>query len=748
MATLADSLVSSSARRLGVRKRPDLSARKQVYQGRTYWVVKEPIGLNYFRFQEEEYAILNMLDSASSLDEIKEQFEREFPPQKITVEELGQFVGSLHRSGLVVADVPGQGRQLLKRREERRWKEFLGSLSNVLAIRFKGIDPERLLTRMLPYFRWLFHPVAVACCVTLALSALLLVLAQFQTFQSKLPDFHDFFHYKNWIWMFVVLGVTKVIHEFGHGLSCKYFGGECHEMGVMLLVLTPCLYCNVSDSWMLPSKWRRAAIGAAGMYIEVVIASIATFIWWFSEPGLLNQMCLSVMFVSSVSTIMFNANPLLRYDGYYILSDIAEIPNLRQKATSILSRKLSWLCLGIEQPDDPFLPQRNQAFFAIYSIAAAMYRWVVLFSILWFLNKVFEPYGVQVLGQMIALVSIASLIGQPLYKLYQFLSAPGRLRKVKAVRLYATLAVVGAVIAGAFLIPLPYRVHAPFYVRPDGAAPVWVDQPGVLAEVFVQPGDVVQQGDQLAVLVNHAMDVEIAEHEAKVETLRRKLTSAESMATLPFAEATQASMTIRELEVELASTRESLAMKMKDRDELTLRAPRDGVVFPPEYRPDREQPQRLPRWYGSPLEPRNLGAFLESDDKFCVIGDPTKMEAAVAVDQSEIDFVDQGQKVALQFNHLPMTAYGNLAIKVKLDSAVTEVHPNLSDKAGGGLLSEMDEDGVERPLYPTYEVRVPIEAPDGLITPGIRGDAKIYAEPQTLAYRIYRFFSKTFNFDL
>ena len=162
------------------------------------------------------------------------------------------------------------------------------------------------------------------------------------------------------------LGITKVLHEFGHGLSCKHFGGECHEMGIMVLVLTPCLYCNVSDSWMLPNKWQRAMIGAAGMYVELVIASVCTFMWWFSTPGLLNNLCLNAMFICSVSTVLFNGNPLLRYDGYYILSDVTEIPNLRQKATTILSRKMGEWCLGMEMADDPFLPQSNQIFFALY----------------------------------------------------------------------------------------------------------------------------------------------------------------------------------------------------------------------------------------------------------------------------------------------------------------------------------------------------------------------------------------------
>ncbi len=201
----------------------------------------------------------------------------------------------------------------------------------------------------------------------------------------------------------MTLCVTKILHEFGHGLSCKHFGGECHEIGVMFLVLTPCLYCNVSDSWMLPNRWHRAAIGAAGMYVELVLASICTFIWWFTEPGPINYVCLNVMFISSVSTIMFNANPLLRYDGYYILSDILEIPNLRQKASTILNRKLGKWCLGLEEPEDPFLPQRKQWLFATYTVASAIYRWVVMFSILYFLNKVFEPYGLKVLGQAIAI---------------------------------------------------------------------------------------------------------------------------------------------------------------------------------------------------------------------------------------------------------------------------------------------------------------------------------------------------------
>src|SRR5215207_6657609 len=179
MPTLADSIVSSSSRKLSIRARPDLKARKQRYQGRTYWVVKDPVALQYFRFEEEEFAILQMLDGQSSLDDIAEQFETEFPPQTIRVEELQNFIGMLHRSGLVLSDAPGQGWQLKERRDEKKRQELLGALSNLLAFRFRGFDPERFLNWLYPYVRWFFTPAATAAALVLAAMALTLVIVQF-----------------------------------------------------------------------------------------------------------------------------------------------------------------------------------------------------------------------------------------------------------------------------------------------------------------------------------------------------------------------------------------------------------------------------------------------------------------------------------------------------------------------------------------------------------------------------------------
>ncbi|MCH2113618.1 MAG: biotin/lipoyl-binding protein [Pirellulales bacterium] len=748
MPTLADSIVASSSRKMAIRVRPDLQSRRQRYQGRVYWVVKDPVGLQYFRFEEEEFAILQMLDGQSSLEDIAEQFEAEFPPQTIRVEELQNFIGMLHRSGLVLSDAAGQGVELKKRHEERRRKELIGSVSNILSIRFKGFDPERILNALYPWVRWFFMPIATCLSLLLVLSALMLVIVQFDVFQSKLPSFQSFFAAQNWLLIAAVLGVTKMIHEFGHGLSCKHFGGECHEMGIMFLVLTPCLYCNVSDSWMLPNRWHRAAIGAAGMYIEVVLASLATFLWWFSEPGLLNYTCLNIMFVSSVSTILFNANPLLRYDGYYILSDIMEVPNLRQKASSILNRKLGKWCLGLEEPEDPFLPKRNQGLFAVYTVASFFYRWLILLSILVFLNKIFEPYGLKVVGQMIALMSLYGLIVMPLSKVAKFFRVPGRWSKVKKVRMFASLVFLGALVGGAFAIPFPSSVVCSFELLPRGASSVYVEVAGTLEEILVKPGQQVAANQVLARIRSIELELEIealrGDRDASLEEFKslQQLRSRDNDATLR----------LEMVGERLIAIEKRLAQKLRDAKRLEITAPIAGTVIPPPERQERPRDQQLElaSWTGSTLDEKNVGATLMADGEqnlFCQIGDPNAWDAVLVIGQRELDLVAEGQEVRIMLEESAYHVFMS-TIEYVANDELEMLSPRLASTSGGPVPAQADRDGTMRPLSTSYQAVAYLEGEVGLFRNGLTGRARIMTEPRTLARRIGRYLGRTFNLDM
>src|SRR6516162_2317659 len=319
-------------KKVRLRVRPDLDINPQRYEGRTYYVIKDPVSLRYYRFKEHEHFLLGMMDGKHTLDDAQKEFEKRFRPDRLTLEDLEQFGQQLLTAGLAQNESPQAGKQLFDRRRKRRRSEVMQALTNILYIKIPVFDPEKLLTRMLPYCRWMFTTTFMLFSVAVMLGAVLLVLTHFTTFLDRLPAYHEFFQFKTVMYLWAALGLVKVIHEFGHGLSCKAFGGEVHEMGLLFLCFSPCMFCNVSDAWTLPNKWKRIIISGAGIYVELIIAAICTFIWW-NTPNhpFINYMALSLMIVCSVSTVFFNANPLMRYDGYYVLADWLEIPNLRDR---------------------------------------------------------------------------------------------------------------------------------------------------------------------------------------------------------------------------------------------------------------------------------------------------------------------------------------------------------------------------------------------------------------------------------
>ena len=741
---MAEAFRSSTSRPVGLRYRGDLVTNRQVYQGQAWYVVKDPIGLSYYRFRPEEYALLEMLDGEASLEDLKDNFEARFPPRRITVDEVSRFVSTLHRSGLVIGDRPGQGPQLNERRRQRVWSEWKNWLRSIMCLRFRGIDPDWILNKLNPWFGWLYSPPALMVAVVYILTALMLVLVNFETFRSKLPEFHQFFASGNWFYLAAALGITKVIHEFGHGLSCKYYGGECHEMGFMLLVFTPCLYCDVSDSWMLPSKWKRMMIGAGGMYIELIIASTATFLWWNSHEGLFNQMCLNVMFVSSVSTLLFNANPLMRFDGYYILSDMLEIPNLRTKSSTSLSRLAKKWCLGVKLQDDPFLPKRHQGLFALYSVASTIYMWVLMISIFMFVWNAMKPYRMEAIGRMLALFGIYGLIVRPITGIYKFLKVPGRRDEVKSLNITVTAGVVAVIAAAICFIPLPQRVWCPAELRPRGEETVYVTVDGRLEEILVEANDRVAEGDELARFSNVDLELQIAELEGQESGYRARLASLERERFTDSA----AGMEIRTVEESLKSVEEQLVKKRQYQSELVLKAPRSGLVLPSETVDEKPDPSgRLPGWSGSALAKKNIGATFAEGTVLCMVGDPDHFEAVMIVDQSEVEFVQIGQRVDLKLDAFPFETFRG-AVNEIAETHIEVGSERLSVKAGGSVPTTTDEMGREVPISTSYEVLMQVDDAENVFTPGMRGNARVEVGNRTVGQWLLRLFWQTFNFRM
>jgi putative peptide zinc metalloprotease protein len=507
-------------KQLRLRLRRDLVIEAQKYEGRTYHVVKDPVSLRYYRLKDNEYFLLSYLDGKHTLEEAQKEYEIRYRPDRLKLEDVEAFGQQLINAGLAMNDSPRAGKQLYEQRKKRRRSEWMQTLTNILYIKIPVFDPDWLLKRMLRWLGWIFSLTFFALSVLLMLSAAGLVATHFETFRSKLPEQHIFFRFQTIAYMWAALGAVKIIHEFGHGLSCKVFGGEVHEMGALLLCLSPALYCNVSDAWTLPNKWHRIIISAAGIYVELVIASIATFVWWNSGAyPFVNNLALSLMVVCSISTVVFNANPLMRYDGYYVLADWLEIPNLRERSNRFLKNLTLEYCLGIEVTPEPYMALWRKILFISYAIGSYIYRWVVTFAILWFLYSFLRPYKLEVISQMLALGAAGSMAGWPLYRLGKSIYRRGRIPDMKKWRVLASGTVLTGLILFACLVPVPVsRIRGPALVQADPAATgkVYVQRDGILIKLNVRPGDHIEKGQVIAEFRDPEIEADL--HKAQIES--------------------------------------------------------------------------------------------------------------------------------------------------------------------------------------------------------------------------------------
>ncbi len=738
--------------------RSDLTFDRQTYQGVEYWVVKEPLGQKYYQFPPHVFYILRQLNGNRSIDELQENYHTEHAPKRITRSELQQLLTRFHRDGLVISDMPGQGMELLKRGRKNAAMERFGQMANILAIRYRGFDPERILNFLDKYCWWIFTRVTACVVAVFATIALLSVLINLQEFQSRLPGFEAFFDPRHWYLFVGVLCVTKIFHEFGHGLSCKRLGGECHEIGFMLLVLTPCLYCNVSDSWRLPNKWHRAAIGAAGMYVEIILATIATFIWWFVQPGMIQDICLQVMLISSVSTVLFNGNPLLRFDGYYIMSDLLEIPNLQQKSTSALTTLLGRHWLGLEIPDDQLMPSNRPWAFAMFTVAAFLYRWFILFAILTFLMRWLEPYGLESIGIGIALFSLIGILVMPGYKLYKYMSVPGRMHQVKKLRFFLVLSILAGLIAFILFLPFPHRLRSSVILVPGNYETIYVRESGVVDEIKVKAGDIVNAGDTIAVLRNLEVEDALLTAYQKLEEKKLQRTIAQQTKASPSSTGEE-QLKLPQIESEIRQFLGLIVHYEEQKDRLTLKTRIAGTVLATPYQHPVEQPPEVPLLDSqSFLSGNNTDVSAVYSQRFCEVADYSSWQAVILLTEDQINFAKKGDKVRIKLYARPdfvietevvMTGVSDRS--VQRDDYNIPADPNAAFVQLPDLVAEMvaahQQSSIQ--FYAQVQIELDPETVGGL-TPeelriGLGGQARISTGYRSLASRLMWWINQNFR---
>jgi putative peptide zinc metalloprotease protein len=584
------------------RLRSHARIRRHEYRGERWYVLEDRISRRTHRCNPAAWFIIGLMDGRRSLQQIWDAAVERLGDEAPKQEDVMQLLGQLHLADVLQVEVTPDVDELLRRSHRAAGRGRLAKWMSPLAIRFPLFDPDRLLERWLPWFRPLFGPAGAVLWLAVVGWAAFTMVQHWDEFSRDIT--HRVLAPENLLILWLVFPLIKAAHEFGHACAVKAWGGEVHEMGIMLLVLMPVPYVDASAANAFPQRYKRVLVGAAGMLVELFIASIALYLWLEMQPGIPRAILFNVMVIAGVSTVLFNANPLLRFDGYYILADLIEMPNLRQRATQYVGDLVQRRLLGVQLPA-PSVTLSERAWFTFFAIASFIYRIVVMFGIAIFIAREYF-----IIGVVLAIWTAITALVLPLGGLVYFLASSPRLRRNRLRATIVTGGVCAVLLVLVFLVPVPSWTNAQGVVWVPEQAEVRSGTDGFIKRVIVQPGARVQRGDPLIESEDPSLTARVRSLEAQRAELGARYQEALS----------DKQVRAQVLQEQMKSVDADLERARERARELIMRSPVDGIFA-------ASAPQDLP------------GRFVKQGQPLGYVIPGATLTARVVVTQQSVDLV-------------------------------------------------------------------------------------------------------------
>jgi len=439
---------------------------RQHYRGQMWYVVRDASNNQFFRINDAAYHFLGLLDGRRTVAQVWDMCNEILGERAPTQGEAIQLLGQLYTANLLQADLPADAEGMFERYRQRIRREIGGYMMNLLFPRVPLWDPEPFLNRWIKAVGWLFGPIGFTLWSVLIITGSYFLIRRwgdlFNAAEGILSP--DPGHLAV---LYLCFAFIKFFHEMGHAFSCKHFGvlthsgGEVHTVGIMLLVFTPVPYVDASSAWAFRSKWHRMFVALGGMYIELAIAAVAAIFWYFYS----NPIAFNIIFIASVATILFNANPLLRFDGYYVLSDLLEIPNLAENGKQYIYYLVKKYLFGVKQARDPGHSRSERAWLCTYAITSFIYRIFISIAIILFIaGKLFF------IGILLAVAAIIGWVGVPIWKFAHYLLTSPELIRTRQRAFTWMFGFVALLVVLIGLVPFPDRDRAEGVVEPRNFA--------------------------------------------------------------------------------------------------------------------------------------------------------------------------------------------------------------------------------------------------------------------------------------
>ncbi|MCK1734575.1 hypothetical protein IVA79_11555 [Bradyrhizobium sp. 138] len=647
---MRENFLDASWHRVGTLKpklRSHVRVHRHRYRDASWYVVQDGASGRTHRFTPAVYFFVGLMDGRRSVDDIWNQAVRQLKDDAPTQGEVINLLAQLNAADLLQTDIAPNANEMLARYTRYAKMKRRGSFGNPLAMRLPVWDPDRFLEATLPVARYAFTRAGALIWLATVLSALVLIGMHWTELTEGMSD--RIMASESLLLTAMVFPVLKFFHELGHAYATKIGGGEVHELGLMMLVFAPVPYVDASASIAFRSKWRRALVGAAGMLTEIFIASLAIFMWALVEPGLVRSMLFQIVLIAGVSTVLFNVNPLLRFDGYYILSDLIEIPNLGARSTKYWTWLIDRFAFGLpDQP--PAVSARERVWFLVYAPLALAYRIFMLFTI-----SIFVAVHYFFVGALIAIWGLVLGLGLPVYKSLKYVLTSARLEKRRLRAASISLAAATALFGALFLVPLPlYTVSEGIVWLPEESFVRAADS-GFVTRVAANPGAAVHAGDVLVEAEEPELNARIQVLQSEIDGLRRRLASEQ------FTDRNQAEITRQEISLKQTN----LDRATERRDALKVRSAVDGVFLSPAS-------EDLPGRYARRGEVLGYVIF------------PQSRTARIVVSQDDIDLVrNKTEKMDVRLANQPSVSFQSKIVR-EVPAASDRLPSRALTEAGGG----------------------------------------------------------------
>lgn len=532
--------------RLTPRLRPHIKVHRHRYRGLPWYVLYDHATGRIHRFTPAAYMLIAQFDGARTVDEAWQGLAATHDAEAPSQDDVIRLLSRLHQNDLIQYAGSPDIADLLERYNRQSRQLLKQNLTNPVSFRVPLWDPDRFLARTLPLVRPLTGWLGLVVWLAVMAAGLATAAVHWGPLTRSLGD--QLLSTHNLLIMALSYPFIKAIHELAHGYLAKARGGEIREMGIMFLVFFPVPYVDASSSGAFPGKWDRAAVAAGGIFAETFIAAVAVMVWALVEPGVTRALAYNLVLIGGISTLIVNGNPLLKFDGYYVLSDLIESPNLATRANTYYGHLIQRYVFGAKNMKEETATPGERAWFLVYAPAAFVYRMVVMLGIALYVSA-----HAFILGILIALWTLFNAIVKPAFKHLRHVVTSPKLRKVRARAMGWTFGTIAVMIAGLLLVPLPLRTDTEGVVWLPDEAHVRARTSGFVAEVPVARGVRVEASNVLARLVEPTLAAEIDALKWRAEEYRRRV-AALSLSDRPEADVArlQLSEALAELDRETA----------------------------------------------------------------------------------------------------------------------------------------------------------------------------------------------------